>query len=141
LLKETAAKRKVSIRILISLAHDPSDRIQQKKQVIQIKDTKTKQFNKLPIEIRFTKKRMQSKLVVLVIDNALSLEIDLKKDTIENDDDDSIGLATYTNSEARIETFSSMFEIFWLQSRELKNYEDGDNSRSQSVNNKHELIE
>jgi hypothetical protein len=83
---------------------------------------------------------MQSKLVVLVIDNALSLEIDLKKDIIENDDD-TIGLATYTNSEARIETFSSMFEIFWLQSRELKNYEDGDNSRSQSVNNKHELIE
>lgn len=97
-----------------------------------------------PINIRVTsggkRSRLQTKLMTLIVDNELSLTIDYKendddyyeqykhtiKAMMENKHDDMYyydnkltGLATYTNSEARVQTYTSMFELLWIQSEQL----------------------
>jgi hypothetical protein len=54
-------------------------------------------------------------LLVIVVDNALSLAIELKKDEMEEDLYDAIGLSTYSNSESTVLTYASIFENLWIQ--------------------------
>ena len=103
-----------------------------------------------PINIRVTsgkRSRLQTKLMTLIVDNELSLTIDYKenddyeqydhtiKAIMENKHDDMYyydskltGLATYTNSEARVQTYTSMFELLWIYSEQL-----GFNSNNKQV--------
>jgi two-component system, OmpR family, sensor histidine kinase VicK len=57
---------------------------------------------------------LQTMLLVIVVDKTLSLAIELK-DEMEEDLYDAIGLATYSNSESTVLTYSSIFESLWIQ--------------------------
>jgi two-component system, OmpR family, sensor histidine kinase VicK len=57
---------------------------------------------------------VQTMLLIIVVDKALSLAIELKDET-EEDLYDAIGLATYSNSESTLLTYSSIFENLWIQ--------------------------
>ena len=63
---------------------------------------------------------LQTMLLLIVVDKALSLAIELK-DNVEDLHDlhDTIGLATYSNSESTVLTYASIFENQWIQ-RELR---------------------
>ena len=50
------------------------------------------------------------RLVVSIFDRELSLVIE------EKEDEDSIGLATYSNSESTVLSYASIFENLWIQS-------------------------
>jgi hypothetical protein len=63
-------------------------------------------------ELRFLNKSIQTSLMTIVTDNELSLVIEEKED----EDAGDIGLATYSNSEATVQSCASIFENLWSQS-------------------------
>ena len=109
LLKEAAA-RGVKVRILV-----PMD-----KKIIR--DEIAKQLQNLGIDIRDNKKSMLAKVTTLVVDNALSLTVELKEDSKETSEDEAevIGLATYSNSGSIVLTYVSIFENMWMQQHRKK---------------------
>jgi two-component system sensor histidine kinase VicK len=109
LLKEAAA-RGVKVRVLV-----PMD-----KKIIR--SEMAKQLQDLGIDIRDNKKSVLSKVTTLVVDNALSLTVELKddsKETSEHEDEEEevIGLATYSNSDSIVLTYISIFENMWMQQK------------------------
>lgn len=103
LLKEAAA-RGVKIRMLV-----PMDK--------KIRNEMAKQLQALGIDIRDNKKSLLAKVTTLVVDNALSLTVELKEDAKKTSEDkeEDIGLATYSNSESTVLTYVSIFENMWMQ--------------------------
>ena len=103
LLKEAATLRGVKVRILVLIYNNTAnERIQQMKDVA--------------IDIRTIKPTFQNKLTILVIDRSICLTVELKDDTRETSDE-SIGLATYSNSEATVFSYASIFENLWIQTQ------------------------
>ena len=104
-LKEAAMLRHVKVRILAPMDNNNdtvSERIQ------QMKDA--------GIDIRTIKQTFQNKLTTLVVDQSLCLTVELKDDdTKEEVSDEAIGLATYSNSEATVFSYVSIFENLWIQ--------------------------
>jgi two-component system sensor histidine kinase VicK len=74
------------------------------------------------IDIRAIKQTFQNKLSTLVIDQSLCLTVELKDDSKENSDE-AIGLATYSNSEATVFSYVSIFENLWIQAQLHKKQE------------------
>jgi two-component system, OmpR family, sensor histidine kinase VicK len=62
------------------------------------------------IELRYLLKSIQTKLTTIVADRELSLVIE------EKENEDAIGLATYSNSESTVLSYASIFENLWIQS-------------------------
>jgi two-component system sensor histidine kinase VicK len=62
------------------------------------------------IELRYLLKSVQTKLTTIVADGELSLMIE------EKEDEDAVGLATYSNSESTVLSITSLFENLWVQS-------------------------
>ena len=69
------------------------------------------------MNIRYLKEppTLQSRVITIIIDNELSLTIELKDDT-KYDSSEATGLATYSNSEATVLSYISIFEILWIES-------------------------
>ena len=104
LLKEAATARGVKIRVLV-----PMDK--------KIKNEMANQLQDLGINIRYNKKPSQTKITTLVVDNAVSLTVELKDDSKEaSEEEEAIGLATYSNSESTVLAYVSIFENMWIQS-------------------------
>lgn len=70
----------------------------------------------LEIDIRITKQAFQNKLTALIVDQGLCLTVDLKDDAREISEE-AIGLATYSNSEATVFSYVSIFENLWTQTQ------------------------
>jgi two-component system sensor histidine kinase VicK len=62
------------------------------------------------IKLRYLLKSIQTKLTTIVADRELSLVIE------EKENEDAIGLATYSNSESTVLSYASIFENLWIQS-------------------------
>ena len=106
LLKEAAAARGVKIRILV-----PMDN--------KIRNEMAEQLEGLGVDIRDSKKSLLAKVTTLVVDNALSLTVESKYDLEERSggeegEAESIGLATYSNSDSTVLTHVSIFENMWM---------------------------
>ncbi len=97
-LSEVATQRNISVRVLSA------------------KDTELKRQNQ-KLNIRYLKEppTLQSRVITIIIDNELSLTIELKDDT-KYDSSEATGLATYSNSEATVLSYISIFEILWIES-------------------------
>jgi sugar-specific transcriptional regulator TrmB len=63
------------------------------------------------IELHYLLKSLQTKLTTIVVDRELSLVIEEKED-----DEDAVGLVTYSNSESTVLSYASIFENLWVQS-------------------------
>ena len=66
------------------------------------------------VDIRAIKQTFQNKLTTLVIDQSLCLTVELKDDSKETSEE-AVGLATYSNSEATVFSYVSIFENLWIQ--------------------------
>jgi two-component system, OmpR family, sensor histidine kinase VicK len=97
-LSEVATQRNISVRVLSA------------------KDTESKRQNQ-KLNMRYLKEppTLQSRVITIIIDNELSLTIELKDDT-KYDSSEATGLATYSNSEATVLSYISIFEILWIES-------------------------
>ena len=60
----------------------------------------------------------QPNIICLIVDSSLSLVIDIKDDSQENFED-SIGLATYSNVDSIVDTYISLFERSRIQTELL----------------------
>lgn len=105
LLTEAANKRGVRIRMLIG-----TDELTIKE--MEKLNTSHEPFNIHPFEFS-----VQAKMLVIVVDKALSLTMELRE--CAEDPNDRIGLATYSNSESIVLSYVSLFETTWVQ-RELR---------------------
>lgn len=82
----------------------------------EIQETLERLMKKHPqIIIRNLDKSVQTKVNTIVADNELSLVIELKDDLQQNSDE-AIGFATYSNSESTVLSYASIFETLWIQS-------------------------
>jgi hypothetical protein len=75
------------------------------------------------IDVRPIKQTFQNKLTTLIVDQNLCLTVELKDDSREENSDGAIGLATYSNSEATVFSYVSIFESLWIQSQLHKKHE------------------
>jgi two-component system sensor histidine kinase VicK len=108
LLTEAARERGVRIRLLVgrdSLVPAEIEKLRRNWATMDIQPLQTD---------------LQTMLLLIVVDKTLSLAIELK-DNVEDLHDlhDTIGLATYSNSESTVLTYASIFENQWIQ-RELR---------------------
>ena len=103
LLTDAAQERSVKIRLLVGRDGE-----------VQAETEKLRR-NWETMEIQGLQTALQTMLLVIVVDNALSLAIELKKDEMEEDLYDAIGLSTYSNSESTVLTYASIFENLWIQ--------------------------
>ena len=75
------------------------------------------------IDIWDIKKPLQTKLTnLLLVDQASSLTVELK-DGSNEDPSEAMGLATYSNSEATVFSYVSIFENLWIQTQLHKEQE------------------
>jgi hypothetical protein len=58
---------------------------------------------------------MQTRVSILVVDRMYSIVVELKDDTKENSEE-TIGLATYSDSKPTVLSYVSIFEALWRQS-------------------------
>jgi two-component system, OmpR family, sensor histidine kinase VicK len=116
LLKEAAALRGVKVRILVPIGDDDNDNNEEIIERIQ-------QMKDAGIDIRTIKQTFQNKLTTLVIDQTSYLTVELKDATREEISDESMGLATYSNSEATVFSYISIFENLWIQTELHKKQE------------------
>jgi len=105
LLIEAARERGARIRLLVgndSLVSDDIEKLRRNKEMMDIQPLQT---------------ALQTMLLVIVVDNALSLVIEIKDEIEEKEEDlhEAIGMATYSNSESTVLTYSSIFENLWIQ--------------------------
>jgi sugar-specific transcriptional regulator TrmB len=92
------AEQEISVRILIGMDHSVAE--------TTIESLKGYQH----IELRYLLKSIQTKLTTIVADRGLSLVIE------EKENEDTIGLATYSNSESTVLSYASIFKNLWIQS-------------------------
>jgi two-component system, OmpR family, sensor histidine kinase VicK len=102
LLKEAARVHGIKVRILVPVGNIITERIQQ--------------LIGAGIDIRTIKQTFQNKLTTLVVDQSLCLTVELKDDEMETSEE-AIGLATYSNSEATVFSYVSIFENLWIQTQ------------------------
>jgi hypothetical protein len=109
LLIEAARERRARIRLLVgedSLVQAETEKLRKNWKMIDIQPLQT---------------ALQTMLLVIVVDKSISLAIELKDEMEEEEEEEKedlanvIGLATYSNSESTVLTYSSIFENLWIQ--------------------------
>jgi sugar-specific transcriptional regulator TrmB len=103
-LKESV-ERGVNVRLLIPTEDDV---------IKEISEKKLKERQK-QIYIQYIRKPLQTNIITIIIDQAVSLSIEINDDTKETFEE-STGLATYSNSESTVSSCASIFESLWIQS-------------------------
>ena len=97
----------MKIRILVPMGN----KIEKEKMVENLEE--------LGIDIRDNKKPLLAKLTNVVVDNKFSLTVELKDGSRERmrrrNEEEGIGLATYSNSESTVSSYVSIFETLWIQ--------------------------
>jgi hypothetical protein len=101
-----ASERGVVVKILIQTDDDNIAEETIQKNIRQ---------KKLPINIQYIKKLLQTKITTLVIDQSVSLAIEINDDT-KKTFQEATGIAIYSNNESTVSSCLSIFETLWIQS-------------------------
>jgi hypothetical protein len=105
-IREASSEHNVNIRILVDV------RKQDELKEIEEKVKWTRQSRSITFQ-PILKSSFQTKITTLIVDSIYSLTVEMK-DKVESFDE-SVGLATYSNSESNIDTYTSIFETLWMQ--------------------------
>jgi hypothetical protein len=104
---KASSEHNVNIRILVDM------RKQDDLKEIEEKVKWTTQGRSITFQ-PILKSSFQTKITTLVVDSVYSLTVEMKDEAKESFDE-SVGLATYSNSESNIDTYTSIFETLWMQ--------------------------
>jgi two-component system, OmpR family, sensor histidine kinase VicK len=104
---EEAATIGVKVRILVPSA------VVDKRQTNKVFQEIRMQYNSL--DILDIKNPLKNRQTTFIVDQSLVLIVELIDDSKEIFQD-SIGLATYSNSESSVMTYASIFENIWVKS-------------------------
>jgi hypothetical protein len=111
LLADKAENKNNDIKIRILLFSDTNSNNRRK-----YIEERTIRNNKIEMQYLETS-LMQKTFSTLIIDRKYLLVLEPKDDITNIHRDKSIGLATYSNSEATVSSYSSVFETFWIKSQ------------------------
>jgi hypothetical protein len=100
-----AAERGVVVKILIQIDDETEE------EAIQ----KNIRQKKLPVNVQYIKKLLQTKITTLVIDQSVSLAIEVNDDT-KKTFQEATEIAIYSNNESTVSSCLSIFETLWIQS-------------------------
>jgi hypothetical protein len=103
-LKE-AINRGVNVRLLVPTEDDGVKKISEK----------TLKEKKRQIQIQYIRKPLQSNLITMIVDQAISLSIEIKNDAGHRFEQAN-GKATFSNIESTVSSCASIFESLWIQS-------------------------
>jgi phospholipase D-like protein len=103
-LKE-AVERGVNVRLLVPTDDDAVKEISEK----ELKEKKKQ------IYIQYICKPLQTNIVTLIIDQAISLSIEITDDSKETFQE-ATGVATFSNTDSTVSSSASIFESLWIQS-------------------------
>jgi hypothetical protein len=106
-IREASLEHNVNIRILVDVRKE-DDLEEIKKKVKWAGQGQSIKFQ--PI----LKSSFQTKITTFIVDSVFSLTVEMKDEAKETFDE-SLGLATYSNSESTINTYTSIFETLWMQ--------------------------
>jgi two-component system sensor histidine kinase VicK len=105
-IREASSEHNVNIRILVDIRKQDDFREIDEK-VKRIKQSRSIIFH--PI----LKSSFQTKITTLIVDSTYSLTVEMKDKVASFDE--SVGLATYSNSQSNTDTYTSIFETLWMQ--------------------------
>jgi sugar-specific transcriptional regulator TrmB len=100
-----ASERGVAVKVLIQTDDELTE------ETIQ----KNIRQKKLPVNVQYIKKLLQTKITTLVIDQCVSLAIEVNDD-MKKTFQESTGVAIYSNNESTVSSCLSIFETLWIQS-------------------------
>ncbi|MBV9666705.1 MAG: HAMP domain-containing histidine kinase, partial [Nitrososphaeraceae archaeon] len=114
LTEQAAKERNVKVRILMPLLdslteHTVRNLRQEKQQQQPQKDNL-----KSNIEIRYIEQISEAKATILIVDKKISLVMEIRDDA-KTTFYEAIGLSTYSNSQAGVLSYVSIFENLWIQ--------------------------
>jgi hypothetical protein len=102
-----ASQRGVIVKMLIQ-GTEENDKL---REIVQ----KVIRQGNLPVSLQYIAKPLETKISTLVIDQAVSLAIEINDDTMITFEE-SAGIAIYSNSESKISSSLTIFETLWIQS-------------------------
>jgi predicted CopG family antitoxin len=105
-IRDASLEHNVNIRILVD-ARKEDDLKEIEEKVKWTRQSRSVTFQSI------LKSSFQTKITTLIVDSIYSLTVEMK-DEVESFDE-SVGLATYSNSESNIDTYTSIFETLWMQ--------------------------
>jgi hypothetical protein len=109
-IKEASSEHNVKIRILVD--------VRQEGEAKEIKEKVKWEGHGRPISFQpILKPSFQTQNTTLIFDSIFSLTVEMKDEAKESFDE-SVGLATYSNSESTIDTYTSIFETLRVQNEE-----------------------
>jgi two-component system, OmpR family, sensor histidine kinase VicK len=121
LLKEAVLPpRNVKIRILVA-ADNKTNRM-----TTTTTDERIRQLKRFGIDVRISGQRQHQKnflrnnnLALLIVDQSFCFNVELNDDTKEetSEEEEAIGLATYSNSDATVFAYLSIFENLWMRTQ------------------------
>jgi hypothetical protein len=102
-----ASERGVTVKLLIQGADDDN----------RLKETirKTVMQRNSSVNIQYISKQLETKITSLVVDQAVSLAIEVNDDTKQTFEE-STGVAIYSNNELKVSSSLTLFETLWIQS-------------------------
>src|ERR671915_302038 len=125
LLQEAAAIKKCQVKILV-----PNDEL--------IRNF-ISNYNNSGISTRFVDQHESGKATILIVDNKVSLMMELKDDS-KKTFHEAIGLSTYSNSKAGVLSYVSMFESLWKQTELYEELKSNEKIQKEFINTAaHEL--
>lgn len=109
-IKDVLSEHDVGVRILVDIRKEDD--------VKEIEEKVKSAGQSRPISLQpILKSSFQSKITTFLVDSTLSLTVEMKYDDSKEGFDKSVGLATYSNSESTVDTYTSIFETLWAQSQ------------------------
>ena len=119
LLQEAAAVKKCQVKILV-----PNDEL--------IRNF-ISNYNNSGISTRFVDQHESGKATILIVDNKVSLMMELKDDSNKTFHE-AIGLSTYSNSKAGVLSYVSMFESLWKQTELYEKLKSNEKMQKEFIN-------
>jgi hypothetical protein len=111
-IRDASLEHNVNIRILVD-ARKEDDLKEIEEKVKWTRQSRSVTFQSI------LKSSFQTKITTLIVDSIYSLTVEMK-DKVESFDE-SVGLATYSNNESNIDTYTSIFETLWMQNEHNPN--------------------
>jgi signal transduction histidine kinase len=139
LIKEAVEERGVNVRIVAPKDEFANDILrglaeENKQSPKNSPDTSSKENNRPgTINIRYIDSNLQTKVFVLVVDRCFSLAVELRN-SLGSSKRGLVGLATYSNSKATVESYASVFDTLWKQTELYDQLQVHDRMQKEFIN-------
>jgi signal transduction histidine kinase len=90
-------------------------------------------YNNSGMSIRFVDQQESGRATILIVDNKVSLMMELKDDS-KKTFHQAIGLSTYSNSKAGVLSYVSMFENLWKETELYEKLKDNEKMQKEFIN-------